>query len=133
MPMEWALYIAAFLVLATGAAHSILGERYILVRLFRRTEIPHLFGGPEFTVRTLRFAWHITTVAWWGLGAIIILVARGEATSSTVLLVLSGTSLASAVVAAVGSRFRHLSWLVFVAVAVLLYMSAVASPSGRVI
>lgn len=121
--MERALYLSAFLVFATGVAHSVLGERYILVRLFRRTEIPHLFGGPEFTVRTLRFAWHITTVAWWGLGAIIILIARGEAAPDAILHVLSVTALASALVAAVGSRFRHLSWLVFAVIAVLLYGS----------
>jgi hypothetical protein len=128
--MEWALYSAAVLVFLTGVAHSVLGERYILIRLFRRTDVPHLFGGPEFTIRTLRFAWHITTVAWWGLAALIILLARGEATPDAVLFVLSATSLASAVVAAVGSRFRHPSWLVFVAVAVLLWVAAAASPSS---
>jgi hypothetical protein len=124
MPMEMALYTAAALLFVTGAAHSVLGERYILVRLFRRTEVPHLFGGAEFTVRTLRFAWHITTVAWWGLATIIILVAQGEATPKAVLFVLAGTLLVSAAVAAVGSRFRHLSWLVFALVAVLLYAAA---------
>jgi len=131
--MEWMLYLSAFLVFATGVAHSYLGERYILVRLFRRTEIPHLFGGPEFTVRTLRFAWHITTVAWWGLGAIIVLVARDVTAPSAILYVLSSTALASAAVAAIGSRFRHLSWLAFLAVAVLLFMSAAANASGVVI
>lgn len=130
VPMDWALYISAFIVLITGVAHSALGEKYILVRLFRRTDIPHLFGGPEFTVRTLRFAWHITTVAWWGLGALIILVARDQASPAAVLYVLSCTALASAVVAAVGSRLRHLSWLAFLAVAVLLFMSAAQRAPG---
>jgi len=126
MTMAWALYLAAGLVLVTGLAHSILGERYILIRLFRRAEIPPLFGGPEFTIRTLRFAWHITTDAWWGLGAIILLLAGDEASPVAVLYVLSATALASAAVAAIGSRFRHLSWLVFVIVAVLLYLAAAA-------
>ncbi len=57
------LYFAAFLSVALGIAHSVLGERYILTRLFRRADLPKLFGSSEFTVRTLRFAWHITTVA----------------------------------------------------------------------
>jgi hypothetical protein len=51
---------------AIGLAHSVLGERYILMRLFRHTDLPKLFGGTEFTIRALRFAWHLTTIAWWG-------------------------------------------------------------------
>lgn len=120
MSMEWALYTAALLIFATGVAHSWLGERYILVRLFRRTDIPHLFGSPEFTMRTLRFAWHITTVAWWGLAAIILLAAADALSTAAVLQVIAWTSAASAAVAAFGSRFRHLSWLVFLLVAGLL-------------
>lgn len=118
--MKWALYAAAFLIFATGLAHSWLGERYILVRLFRRTDIPHLFGGPEFTMRTLRFAWHITTVAWWGLAALILLAAAGGLSTAAVLHVIAGISIVSAAVAAFGSRFRHLSWLVFLVVAGLI-------------
>ena len=63
------LYITAFLTFTIGVAHSVLGERYILIRLFRRNNLPKLFGGPEFTILTLRFAWHITTIAWWGLNS----------------------------------------------------------------
>src|SRR4249920_816458 len=70
------LFFAAFLTFAVGLAHSVLGERYILIRLFRRTDIPHLSGGPEFTIRILRFAWHLTTVAWWGFAAILVLLAQ---------------------------------------------------------
>jgi len=29
--MEWALYVSAFVICATGIAHSYLGERYILM------------------------------------------------------------------------------------------------------
>ena len=58
---EAALVLAVLL----AAAHSYLGERYILIRLFRREDLPKLFGGgTEFTTRTLRFAWHLTSVAW---------------------------------------------------------------------
>jgi len=48
--------IAAALCFALGLAHSVLGERYILVHLFRRTDLPKLFGDDRFTRRTLRFA-----------------------------------------------------------------------------
>jgi hypothetical protein len=64
---------AAVLLVAIGAAHSYLGERYILIRLFRlfRRDLPKLFGSDWFTKRTLRFAWHITTVMFWGFAALL--------------------------------------------------------------
>jgi hypothetical protein len=122
--MRTALSVAAFLAFAVGAAHSVLGERYILVRLFRRPDLPHLFGGPEFTIRTLRFAWHITTIAWWGLAAIFVLIAHEQASASSLLYVISATFLLSAVVAAAGSRLRHLSWIVFAAIGFIAIVAA---------
>lgn len=122
--MSLALLISVLLIIATGVAHSYLGERYILMRLFRRGDLPPLFGGPEFTRMTLRFAWHITTVAWFGLAAILLLIAYDQASIVNLLWVLAATSFASALVAALGSRLRHLSWLVFLLIAALLSWSA---------
>lgn len=122
--MTHALDIAAALLVAVGAAHSLLGERYILTRLFRRSALPPLFGGPEFTRRTLRFAWHLTTVAWWGLAAVLVLLAHGLATSANLLRVIGAIFGSSAVITAVASRGRHLAWVVFAAVAVLALMAA---------
>ena len=120
--------LAATLAITIGIAHSVLGERFILIRLFRRTDIPHLFGSPEFTKHTLRFAWHLTTVAWWGLAAIIVLIAQDRASSAVLLHVLSATFLVSALVAAVGSRLRHLSWGAFAMIAALLLVAARSVP-----
>jgi len=58
------LLIGSLLLILIGFIHSILGEKYILIRLFRRDNLPHLMGSDWFTKRTLRFAWHITTLAW---------------------------------------------------------------------
>ncbi|GAA3930276.1 hypothetical protein [Luteimonas lutimaris] len=80
--METLLYLAAVLAVALGAAHSVLGERYILIRLFRRNDLPKLFGSSEFTIRTLRFAWHVTTVAWFGFAALLVHAGRGDLTVS---------------------------------------------------
>jgi hypothetical protein len=63
------LVAAAVLMFLLGLAHSVLGERYLLIRLFRRPDLPTLFGGTAFTTQTLRFAWHLTTVIAWGLAA----------------------------------------------------------------
>lgn len=119
-----ALYIAAFLFFALGVAHSILGERYILIRLFRRPDLPKLFGGTFFTIQTLRFAWHLTTVAFWGLGGIIVAVAAGRNRPEDLLRVVAWTCVVSALLPLWFTRGRHLSWLAFLAIAGLLFFWA---------
>jgi hypothetical protein len=111
--MQAALYFAAALLAVVGIAHSWLGERYILRRLFRRADIPKLFGNSEFTTRTLRFAWHVTSVAWWGYSAILVLLANPPAGSSAVGLVIGCTFLAHFAIVLAGSRGKHLAWVAF--------------------
>ena len=110
-----ALLAAAALLIAIGIAHSVLGERYILIRLFRRP-LPPLFGSDAFTKGTLRFVWHITTIAWFGFAVLLV---DGFTTRSASLRIVSMTFLATGLVALVASRGRHLSWIVFFAVAAL--------------
>jgi len=117
--MDIALYLAALLTFLIGIIHSVLGERYILTRLFRRDDLPKLFGSAEFTVRTLRFAWHVTTVAWWGFAAILILLAQPTLNKSTIGLVIGITFLVHFAIALLGSRGKHLSWIVFLAIAAI--------------
>jgi len=117
--MDYLLYLAAFLATAIGIAHSYLGEHYILLRLFRRDDLPKLFGSSEFTTRTLRFAWHLTTIAWWGFAVILVVLANSPVTTSTIGLVIGCTFLVHFVIALVGSRGKHFSWPVFLAIGVL--------------
>ena len=112
-------FLAAGLCFAIGLAHSVLGERYILIRLFRRTDLPKLFGGTEFTTRTLRFAWHLTTIAWWGAAALFCCMARDRLTPASVAGVLAGVFLTSAVVTLVASRGRHFAWPIFLIIGVI--------------
>jgi len=111
--MEELLYTAAALLIAIGIAHSYLGERYILIRLFRRGDVPKLFGGAEFTVRTLRFAWHITSIAWLGFAVLLVASAYPPITEHVVRGVVGATLFVTAVAIFVGSRGRHLAWIVF--------------------
>ena len=106
------LHVAAVLVFLLGLAHSVRGDRFILVRLFRRNDLPKLFGGTRFTTRTLRFAWHITTVAWWGMAAILWLAGSGDLTERSTLAVIGGSFLTAGLLPLVITRGRHLSWLV---------------------
>jgi hypothetical protein len=75
-------------------------------------------------MRTLRFAWHITTIAWWGFAAMLVLAARGALTAATALQALSVTMLVTAVVILVASRGRHLAWPVFTAIALIAWFAA---------
>jgi len=124
--MNLALAVAIVLLVVIGAAHSYLGERYILMRLFRRP-LPPLFGSDVFTRRTLRFAWHITTIAWWGAAATLWALASGSARDG--ILAVSATFAVSAAVALIGSRGRHLAWLVFAIIAVAAWLGA---PAARI-
>jgi hypothetical protein len=123
--MTVALYLAAFLAVAVGVAHSVLGERYILMRLFRRNDLPKLFGGTELTTRTLRFAWHITTIAWWGFAAVLVHLAQGSVSPRGIALVVGITFCTTALVTLAVSRAMHLAWPVFLFIGcVALYAAA---------
>jgi hypothetical protein len=120
--MSPALVIAAVLLVGIGFAHSYLGERYILIRLFRRSDLPKLRGSDDFTRKTLRFAWHITTIAWLGFAALLLapgLVHSGALPLPMLGAVIAATFFASSLLSLVGSRGRHYSWLVFLAVGLL--------------
>jgi hypothetical protein len=120
--MRTSLIVAAFLVLLLAVAHSALGERYILIRLFRRDDLPKLLGSADFTKQTLRFAWHITSLAWLGLAALIlVLAASPEGTRLTEARIVAAVFGLSGLAALLGSRGRHLSWIVFLAIAALVW------------
>ena len=114
--MEISLYLAAFLAIAIGITHSYLGENYILMRLFRRDDLPKLFGSSQFTIQTLRFAWHLTTIAWWGFAAILIVLANPPVAARTIGLVIGCTFLVHFAIALLASRGRHYSWLIFLSI-----------------
>jgi hypothetical protein len=115
------LPIAAVLLFLLGLAHSYLGERFILVPLLRRGHLPSILGSEFLCGRTLRFAWHLTTIAWWGAAGILVVLASSPPTEPRVLIgrLLAVTFLLSGAVALCVTRGRHLSWVVFFAIAVL--------------
>jgi hypothetical protein len=118
------LVIAAVVLIGIGIAHSYLGEKYILIRLFRRDDLPHLFGSDWFTKRTLRFAWHLTSVAWMAWAAVLLILADESAGDplESVGLVIAITFAIHAIVTAAVSRGRHLAWIGFALVAVLTFV-----------
>jgi hypothetical protein len=137
--MSYPLTAAAILTVAVGIAHSYLGERYVLVRLLRRDDLPHLLGSDWFTKRTLRFAWHLTTVAWFGVAILMLILADdvGRSAPSTAILstvhphalaqslsrTIAGIFGISAVMTAAATRGKHLAWPVFATIAVLCWIA----------
>lgn len=111
------LSLAAFLLLTLGAAHSVLGEHFLLMRLFRRTDLPRLFGSTAYTARILRLAWHVTTLAWWGFAALLFHLARGPLTPQDLTSIIGLTLGATGLLTLAISRGRHLAWPVFLLVA----------------
>ena len=118
------LMVAAGILTLTALAHSVLGERYILRRLFRRADLPQLFGSDWFTRRTLRFAWHLTSIAWLGGAALLVALGSVRAPERALpLAVLAVTFAAHAVLTALASRGRHLAWITFASVAALSWLA----------
>ncbi len=122
------LYIGSFLAVLIGVVHSFLGEKYILIRLFRKDNIPELLGSDWFTKRTLRFAWHLTTIAWWGFSAILFVSASpSQNTQKEVLLVTGFVFLISGIISAGFTKGKHVSWVVFWAIAGISFYAAIYS------
>jgi hypothetical protein len=117
--MEIALTVAAALILFVAIAHSWLGERYILTRLFRRSDLPQLFGSSEFTKRTLRFAWHGTSIAWLGLAGVLLAIAHPPVQTLMLGRIVGITFLIHGFIALFGSKGRHLSWIAFLLIGTL--------------
>ena len=114
-----ALYSAACILGFLGVAHSYLGERYLLRRLDRYGELPKVFRNPVFAFRVMRLAWHVTSIAWFGFAALLLLIAHPPVSAERVGVAIGIVFLVHGVASLVVARGRHLSWVFFLAVAAL--------------
>ncbi|MGI9263212.1 MAG: hypothetical protein ACR2QR_14295 [Woeseiaceae bacterium] len=112
------LLVAVALTVGIGLVHSVLGERYILTRLFRQ-QLPKLFGSDWFTKQTLRFVWHLLTVAWFGFAALMFQLNAGTPSRADLLNTIGITFAITGLIALIASRAKHLSWIVFGAISVI--------------
>ncbi len=114
------LSYAAFSVLVLIAlAHSVLGELSILRPLLAKSWD---IGIPRWAVdRVLRFAWHITSLAWVGLAATIIGLAAVHA--------MAGVCVVSGLLILVMLR-GHLAWPLFLLAGALAWASQGVLPTA---
>ena len=121
--MNTYLLVAAGVSAVGGVLHSILGERLILSKL-ATAGLPETLGSPVFALRVLRLFWHLVSVAWWGLAALLVLLASMPATDDhqRLVLTIAVTFLASAGVSAIVSRGKHFSWGLLLIIAVVTWL-----------
>lgn len=108
---------AAVLLMLIGVLHSLLGERVVLRPLFAGSW--ELALSRRTAERLLRGAWHLTSLAWWGLAAALLGVPTGVAFGLVCLL--SAVTIQACVPG-------HLAWPLFTAAGVLALGAAAALP-----
>jgi hypothetical protein len=105
------IYIAAIGAVIIGATHSTLGERLIFPRLLRAESLPRLRGSVDFARSIVRWAWHLTSLAWVGFAYLLFLIAAGKTPSavelSRIIAVVFGLT---GLVAFATTRGRHIAW-----------------------
>jgi hypothetical protein len=117
--MNATLLVSAGLAALLGVAHSMLGERRLIGPLLAPDQRAGLLAKSSFARSILRFAWHLTSVAWWGLGAVLVAVALAAPgrTEADVLIAVAGTLAVSGLLILAISKGRHLAWPVFLVAA----------------
>lgn len=124
--MNSTLIVGGILTILLALAHSYLGEKLLLQRLFSRCELPKLLGSRDFARRTLRFAWHLTTLLMVSIGTVAIAVGTQTQTAqaSLILKIFAVMFVGCSLLSLIGARGRHFSWYVFAVIGVLLWIGA---------
>jgi hypothetical protein len=124
--MNLLLLVGGLLAVLVGIVHSVLGEKLLLGPLFQRGELPKLLGSATFARRTLRFAWHLTTVLLLGIGSTVVALSQSQLDpqAAWILRVFAITFAICSLLSVIGARARHFSWWVFLIIAVLLWLGA---------
>ncbi len=106
--------ISAILLFIVSLFHSILGEKRTIGPLVNSYLLDSIYKDKRINWgKKLRRAWHLTTLAWWTIGVIIIDLARVENPS---LLSVNAIAIPMAVIGFSGiirSKGRHPSGLLF--------------------
>ncbi len=124
--------IAGILAMATGLAHSVLGEILIFRHLRKGGLVPSMSAPPlrERNIRILWASWHLVTVFGWALAAVLLWLAfvpqRGSLHSFSVGVIVLAY-FAGAVLVLVGTKGRHPGWIALSIVAAITWLAASAA------
>lgn len=116
-----ALIVAALLTAWLGVAHSWLGERRLLGPLLAPGRRQGFLEKSAAARTTLRFAWHLTSMAWCGIALILAALAFSPLGGGgrLVLVIIAMTFVLTGAVVLATSRGRHFAWPVFLLIAAL--------------
>ncbi|MCG8433112.1 MAG: hypothetical protein MJA83_03655 [Gammaproteobacteria bacterium] len=120
--MNWYYFSSALIIVTIGLLHSILGERLVLRPIDNLENLPKLLGSRVFMFRTLRFAWHITSIVLWTVAGVLVTFARQHPIVVTEMqaMLIAISMLLCAVIAGAVSHGRHFSWILFAASGLLI-------------
>ncbi len=122
------LLVAAILTVILGTAHSYLGERWIISPLLRQTQLPVIMGSQTATRQTLRAAWHITSLTWWGIAGLLAFLQFNTGSEKfAILWMVAITFVLFGLIPIIFGKGRHKSWILFFAVSAICAYSGVAS------
>jgi hypothetical protein len=122
--MNYSLTAAAALMIIIGVVHSFLGE-HLIVKPLLTLNLPHIKGSDFITKRTLRFAWHLTTLAVFGLAGVVLIYAGTVVDSSGALILnlIASIFFMASVISLLAIRGKHFSWWVFLMIGGLIAFS----------
>jgi len=112
------LAAAAVLTVLVGVVHSWLGEIRLISPLVDGPNRAQLLEHSHFARKLVRFAWHITTLAWLGIAAILAILATGPLGGNDrfILMAIAATFMISGMISFIISRGRHVGWPLFLAI-----------------
>ena len=120
--MIW-LIIGSITMTVLAILHSYAGEIRLLRPLLQGNDLPTLNDSIDYTKVILRWAWHLTSLAWFGFGAIFLgLMQVAPDERRLPLLILTGILALSGVIVLIVTRGRHPAWIFFLIAAVCAWM-----------
>jgi hypothetical protein len=121
--MCW-LIIGSITMTLLAALHSYAGEIRLLQPLFQRNDLPALNGSVDYTKIILRWAWHLTSIAWLGFAALFLgLIQIAPEEQPVPLTILAGILTLSGVIVFAVTRGRHPAWIFFLVATACTWMS----------
>jgi hypothetical protein len=122
--MSW-LYVASVAAGLLGALHSYLGERRVLPGLLGLANLPLQLNDRAFTHAILRWAWHLTSIAWLGWAVVLWGLAGGYAADRVFVARVAALVFGmSGVIAIATTRGRHVAGPLFVIAALASWLGA---------
>ena len=121
MNSHYLLLVGAGGLAFIGAIHSYLGERHVLRPILALPNLPKLGGSRDYMASVLRFAWHLTSVAWWGTAVTLVLMWRGQSSAAIGATLAVTFALHGVIILCVKNGTRHPAWPLFLLTAAAIW------------